>query len=162
MPYLQQHQAQQIRESRERQAGGGVGNGDPQQVQQQRAEEARMQCQHNIVKHQVEEMYRSTPARTTEDPDFYRYQIDVATVIFQGTYSSIYIASHQDQPEYALVGRVYEPSARIDPQRSSYMKALKHIGECAMGCHHYLSITVFCHIGKTIARMHCHMGYLLR
>src|SRR5699024_8577484 len=123
MPYLQQHQAQQIRESRERQASG---------VQQQQADDARMQCQHNIVKHQVEELFKATPARSTEEEDFYHYNIEVDTVIFQGTYSSIYLATHQDHPEYPLVGRVYEPSAKIDPQRSCYMKVLKHVGKYSL------------------------------
>lgn len=93
-----------------------------------------MQCQHNIVKHQVEELYKSTPARSTEVPDFYQYSLDVNTVIFQGTYSSIYMASHAQRPDLQMVGRVYEPTARIDVQRSSYMKVLKHINGRSPHC----------------------------
>lgn len=82
----------------------------------------------------VEELYKSTPARSTEVPDFYQYSLDVNTVIFQGTYSSIYMASHAQRPDLQMVGRVYEPTARIDVQRSSYMKVLKHINGRSPHC----------------------------
>lgn len=61
------------------------------------------------------------------------YTLDVSTIVFQGTYSSIYMASHSQVPGL-MVGRVYEPTARIDVQRSSYMKVLKHINRRSPSC----------------------------
>lgn len=74
-------------------------------------------------------MYRSTPARSTEDEAFYAYELCVESVIFSGTYSNIYLATHEPPADFPLVGRVYEPSARIDPHRSSFMRVLHSIGE---------------------------------
>ena len=79
------------------------------------------------LKSQVEEINRSTPAQSTEYESFYRYELLVNTMIFCGTFSSIYLAHHQDYPQ-TLIGRVYEPTSRIDPQRV-FIKILKHIGE---------------------------------
>ena len=37
-------------------------------------------------------------------------------------------------PDHALIGRVYEPVARIDARRSSYLRVLAHIGRRSPGC----------------------------
>lgn len=79
-------------------------------------------------------MYKNAPARNTEDDSFFQYQLIVDQTIFSGTYSNIYLASHQNHPDYPLIGRVYEPTARIDPQRSSFMRVLNHVGKRSPSC----------------------------
>lgn len=85
---------------------------------------------HSIVKRQVEQISRSVPARNTDHADFFEYSIDVENNIFAGTYSNIYLATNARQlPDQPLIARVYEPAARIDARRSSYMRVLKYIGK---------------------------------
>jgi len=79
-------------------------------------------------------LQKSSPSRSTAEEDFYEYTIDVNTTIFQGTYSSIYLAAHSSSPGVALVGRVYEPTARILPHTSAFLKVLKHIGKRSPHC----------------------------
>lgn len=78
-------------------------------------------------RHQAEELMRSMPSRSTAEDDFYEYSIDVNTSIFAGTYSSIYLAGHSSSPGFALIGRVYEPSARLYPTKSAYLKVRRII-----------------------------------
>ena len=90
---------------------------------------------HGAVKRAVETISRSVSARDTDHPDFFEYSIDVESNLFAGTYSNIYLASNGRQlPDQPLIARVYEPAARIDARRSSYMKVLKYIGKRSAGC----------------------------
>ena len=89
----------------------------------------RLRCLSNIVKSQIEELNSLTTGLSTKDESFYRYSISVDMVVFTGTYSNIYFAYHQDHPELMLIGRVYEPTAKINPRHSFYIKILKHLGK---------------------------------
>lgn len=83
---------------------------------------------HSSVKQKVEMLMHSTPARNTETPDFFEYVIDVESSLFSGSFSNIYLATHRAHPDQPLVARVYEPSARIDARKSTFLKVIKHIG----------------------------------
>lgn len=93
----------------------------------------RLQCMNNIVRSQIETLYKNQPSLPTEDESFFQYTIQVDTVMFCGKYSNIYLSYHNDHPESHLMGRVFEPASKIDPQRSMYLKILKHIGSLYRG-----------------------------
>lgn len=90
---------------------------------------ASIQCMHNIVRSQIEALLSNKPAVPTDAESFYQYTLSVETVLFCGKYSNIYLAHHNDFPEQHLIGRVFEPSSKINPHRSMYLKILKHIGK---------------------------------
>ena len=89
----------------------------------------KLQCVYNIVHSQIDDLYNNRPAESTEDESFFHYSIQIDSVMFCGKYSNIYLSHHNDHPEYHLIGRVFETSAKIDPNRSIYLKILKHIGK---------------------------------
>ena len=100
----------------------------PPQPMPDPAQRTRMQCSLNIVSSQVEELERANPGDSTEDESFFRYSIGVDVVMFCGKYSNIYLAHHNDKPDFHLIARVFEPTAKVDPHRSKYLKVLKHLG----------------------------------
>lgn len=95
----------------------------------EQASVAGIQCMHNIVRSQIESLLANKPAVPTDAEAFYQYTLSVETVLFCGKYSNIYLAHHNNYPEQHLIGRVFEPSSKINPQRSMYLKILKHIGK---------------------------------
>lgn len=90
---------------------------------------ASIQCMHNIIRNQIEALLSNKPAVPTDAESFYQYTLAVETVLFCGKYSNIYLAHHNSFPEHHLIGRVFEPSSKINPHRSMYLKILKHIGK---------------------------------
>jgi len=88
----------------------------------------RAQCMSNIVRSRTEELYNNNPAESTEGETFFRYSINASDVIFCGKYSNIYLAQLTDKSNEPLIARVFEPTSKIDPHRSMYLKTLKQIG----------------------------------
>lgn len=149
MPYLLSSWAQQLQ-----QGGGGSGvskgktirtiphdnankgatqdnnkNPESDKSKSDKIEKSQLNSMINIIRTQVDDIFRNPPCASTEDESFYRYTLSVEMVIFSGKFSNIYLAHHQDHPEFALVGRVYEPTSKIEPSKSIYMKILRHLGK---------------------------------
>lgn len=88
----------------------------------------RLQGMNITLCNQIEALFGNSPAQSTHDDAFSQYNLQVDTVMFSGKYSNIYLATRSDHPECTLMGRVFEPASKIDPQRSMYLKILKHLG----------------------------------
>lgn len=72
---------------------------------------------------------RIPPAMPTTDPKYCNYKINVDDIVFEGYFSTIYLATNNDFPEIQLIARVFEPSAHINPKKCSFLSLLKHLGK---------------------------------